>query len=264
MERLETLESFLPLQQSPVYAAAVQACGARVRWLDLPGGPALAVERGPLRLVSRAGVRDADDGRRALRRLARWTGVTLVTPDAPVSGFGLLPLITPMHHAIWDLSGQLRPGMAATWRNHLAAAERSGLRIDRGDGATLQHLIAVEGRQREARRYRALPAEFTRALDPDSLRLWQWQQGGEPGAAMAFIRHGATASYHLSWASDAARRAGVHPLMLVQAAEALRAEGVRWLDLGSVNTEAAPGLARFKLGTGAALHRLGPTMLVLP
>ena len=44
----------------------------------------------------------------------------------------------------------------------------------------------------------------------------------------------------------------------------LRAEGVRWLDLGSVDTEAAPGLARFKLGTGAALKRLGATCLVLP
>jgi hypothetical protein len=44
----------------------------------------------------------------------------------------------------------------------------------------------------------------------------------------------------------------------------LWAEGVRWLDLGSVDTEKAPGLARFKLGTGAELKRLGATMLVLP
>jgi hypothetical protein len=52
--------------------------------------------------------------------------------------------------------------------------------------------------------------------------------------------------------------------MLYRAACALREEGVRWLDLGSVNTEDAPGLARFKLGTGAALRRLGHTLLVLP
>jgi hypothetical protein len=52
--------------------------------------------------------------------------------------------------------------------------------------------------------------------------------------------------------------------MLLQAVEALRAEGVLWLDLGQVDTEAAPGLARFKLGTGADLRRLGATCLVLP
>jgi hypothetical protein len=52
--------------------------------------------------------------------------------------------------------------------------------------------------------------------------------------------------------------------MLARAAEALAAEGLRWLDLGTVDTEAAPGLARFKLGTGARLRRLGATCLVLP
>ena len=52
--------------------------------------------------------------------------------------------------------------------------------------------------------------------------------------------------------------------MLVRAAEALWVEGVRWLDLGSVDTERASGLARFKLGTGAELRRLGTTCLVLP
>ena len=52
--------------------------------------------------------------------------------------------------------------------------------------------------------------------------------------------------------------------LLLRAAEALWAEGVRWLDLGSLDSERAPGLARFKLGTGAELRPLGATCLVLP
>jgi lipid II:glycine glycyltransferase (peptidoglycan interpeptide bridge formation enzyme) len=83
-------------------------------------------------------------------------------------------------------------------------------------------------------------------------------------AGMAFIRHGTSASYHLAWGSDLARAESVHHLMLTRAAEALFAEGVRWLDLGSLDSERAPGLARFKLGTGAGLRRLGATLLVLP
>lgn len=261
-------ETFLPLQQSAVYADAVQRCGARARLVNLDCGRALAVERGLVRLVSRGPLWDkgatADDRQRALRRLARWPGVTLVTSEAPVSGWGLIPLVTPMHHAIWDLSADLHPGMAATWRNHLAAAVRAGTRIEPGERTTLQDLIAAEALQRRVRRYRALPEAFAQAVDPGAMRLWEWRQDGQLGAAVAFIRHGTSASYHLAWGSDVARRAKVHPLMLTLAAEALFAEGVRWLDLGSVNTEAAPGLARFKLGTGAALHRLGPTLLVLP
>lgn len=251
------LGAFLPLQQSAAYAAAVAACGARVRWLE---GGVLALERGRLRLVSRGTGLD----RAGVRRLARWPGVTLVTPEEEVAGFGLVPLVTPMHHAVWALGPDLRAGMARNWRGHLRQAERAGLRVRRGDAATLQALIRREAVQRAERRYRALPEGFTRALPSGAVRLWDWRQAGAVQAAMCFVVHGASASYHLSWGSDAARAAGVHQLMLTRAAEALWAEGVRWLDLGSVDSDRAPGLARFKLGTGAQLRRLGATCLVLP
>ena len=249
--------AFLPLQQSAVYAAAVAACGARVRWLE---GGVLAVERGPVRLVSRV----SGLGPAGLRRLARWPGLTVATPEEGVAGFGLVPLVTPMHHAVWALGPEVRAGMARNWRGHLRQAERVGVRVRQGDRATLDALIATEAVQRAARRYRALPEGFTRALPEGALRIWKWQRDGTTQAAMCFVVHGGSASYHLSWGSEAARTAGVHRLMLNRAAEALWAEGVRWLDLGSVDGERAPGLARFKLGTGAALKRLGATCLVLP
>jgi hypothetical protein len=260
--------AFLPFQQSAPYAAAVAACGARVAWHDLGCGRALAVERGRMRLISRGPVWGIEvteaERRHALRRFARWPGVTIVTPEAGIAGFGLVPLVTPMHHAIWELGPDLRLGMAGKWRNRLTAVERAGVRVGRGDRATLDQLIAEEAQQRQKRRYRALPEGFSRALPDDALRLWEWRQGGAIGAAMAFVVHETSATYHLGWASDAARGAGVHGLMLTRAAGALWAEGVKWLDLGAVDTEAAPGLARFKLGAGARLVRLGPTMLVLP
>ena len=249
--------AFLPLQQSAPYAAAVAGCGARAHWLE---GGVLAVERARLRLISRVVGLD----RAGLRRLARWRGVTLVTPEAAVAGFGLMPLVTPLHHAVWALGPDLRAGMARNWRGHLRQAERAGLRVRRGGTDTLETLIRAEAAQRATRRYRALPEGFTRALPDGALRLWEWRQDGVVQAAMCFIVHGTSASYHLAWGSDTARGAGVHPLMLTRAAEALWAEGVRWLDLGSVDGDRAPGLARFKLGTGAGLRRLGATCLVLP
>ena len=248
---------FQPFQQSAPYAEAAAACGGRVHRLD---GGVLAVERGRVRLISRAAGLD----RTGLRRLARWPGLTVATPEDGVSGFGLVPLVTPMHHAIWALGPDLRAGMAGKWRNRLVAAERAGVRVRRGGRDCLEALLLEEGRQRQARGYRALAEGFSRALPFGVLRLWEWRQAGALQAAMCFVVHGGSATYHIGWGSDAARRAGVHGVMLARAAEALRAEGVRWLDLGSVDTEAAPGLARFKLGTGAALKRLGATCLVLP
>lgn len=264
----EESKLFLPLQQSPVYAEAVARLGATSRWVNLGCGKALVINRGRLRMVLRGPIwdeaSDRRDRRKALHRLARWPGLTIATPGEGISGFGLIPLVTPLHHAIWRLGPDLRAGMARNWRNHLSKAERSAVRVMRGNGATLDRLIDVEGRQRAERGYRALPTAFTRALPENSLRLWEWRKAGAMQAGMAFVRHGTSASYHLAWGSDLARADSVHHLMLVRAAEALFAEGVRWLDLGSLDGEKAPGLARFKLGTGAELRRLGSTMLVLP
>ena len=266
-DSVSTEQKFSPFAQSVAYGLAAAACGAQVFTADLGIGQALVVQRGRMRLISRGPVWEAGSAaerRAALRRFARWPGVTVVTPENPLQGFGLIPLVTPMHHAVWDLSGDLRARLAGNWRNQLAVAERAGVRVARGQGDMLDGLIAAEAPQRVRRRYQTLPAAFTRSLPQDALRLWQWRLGGQMQAGMAFVVHGATASYHLAWASAAARAGRAHRVMLWQAALALRAEGVRWLDLGSVDSEAAPGLARFKLGTGAELRRLGATLLVAP
>lgn len=268
MTSCEGFDGFLPFQQSAPYAAAASALGARVRWCDLDRGRVLVVERGRVRLISRGpvweGEVDARDRVHALRRLARWPGVTIATPETEVRGAGLIPLVTPLHHAIWQLGPDLRGGTSGKWRNRLIRSENAGLSIQAGTAETLARLLAEETRQRGLRGYRSLPPAFSAALPPEALRLWAWEEAGDCAAAMAFVVHGSTATYHLGWGSDAARAAGVHAVMLVHAAEALRDEGVRWLDLGSVDTDRAPGLARFKLGTGAHLTRLGSTVLVLP
>jgi Acetyltransferase (GNAT) domain len=268
MAECEEFAGFLPLQQSEPYAVAVAANGARVRRIDLDVGQALVVERGRMRLISRgpvwAGACSASDQRRALRQLARWPGITFATPETAIAGFGVLPLITPMHHAIWQLAPDLRSMVSGKWRNRLIASEKAGIQPKTGDAATLLWLQEAEAIQRRARGYRSLPHSFTQALPATALRLWHWRRGAEIAAAMAFVVHGSTATYHLGCGSEAARAAGAQGVMLMAAAEALWTEGVRWLDLGSVDTDRAPGLARFKLGTGARLKPLGPTVLVLP
>lgn len=268
MRHCEDITGFLPFQQSAPYAMAATASGATVRQFDLDGGRAMVVERGRLRLVSRGPVWEEGvtrvDRRQGLRRLARWPGLTLATPETAVAGLGLVPLVTPLHHAIWTLCPDLRARVSGKWRNRLAAAERAGVKVRPGGRATFARLIAEEALQRQARGYRCLPAQFSQALPSDTLRIWEWHHDGACSAAMAFVLHGTTATYHLGWGSEAARQTDVHTVMLMAAAMALRDEGARWLDLGSVDTDRAPGLARFKLGTGASLKQLGATVLVLP
>jgi Acetyltransferase (GNAT) domain len=247
--------------QSTPYAVAAAAMGARMGRAMIDSQQVQWLDRRGLRLVPR-GPLDAQ----GLRQLARHWGATVAVPEVAVQGLGLVPLVTPQHVALWDIGPEpatLLKRMNGKWRNRLVTA-KGVVAVRKGNAATLGALLVAEGVQRAKRGYRALPAAFTQALPWGAVRVWEWRPRGQIQAAMCFVRHGKAATYHLGWAADAARAQGVHGVMLWQAVLALRAEGVQMLDLGLVDHDAAPGLARFKLGTGAALHGLGPTVLVLP
>ena len=261
-----------PLPQSWEYGAAMQTLGARVRRAVLRAdGQMLAVaqvlQRPGLRQISRGPVwlpqLDAALQRRALRGLARFAGVLVATPEDPVPGFGLAPLRAPRSHALWSLDADeagLLAGLQGKWRNRLRRAQAPGVSAS---PVPLMQIVAAEGWQRRERGYRGLPASFIVAWPGEKL-IVHWSDADGLQAGMVFLRHGCWASYHIGWASDAGRAAFAHGPMLWQAALLLRQQGVRMLDLGDVDSDAAPGLARFKLGTGARRHQLGAPTWVLP
>ena len=267
------------LQARAGYGAIAAAAGRGLRRFRITAdgrlvGLAQVLGRGGLWLCSRGPVFAADlpeaTRRRALRRLARaLPGVLIATPEEPVAGFGLVPLITARHQALWDLTpeeGALRAGLQGKWRNRLAAAERAGLRVRVEQAA--DWLIAAEASQRKDRGYRALPPAFATAWaqqSPGSALVLSAGTAAAPRqAGVMVLRAGAGASYHLGWSGPAGRAAGAHNLLLWQAALRLRGMGLRRFDLGDINSEAGAGLMHFKLGTGASVHRLGATCLVLP
>ncbi len=127
--------------------------------------------------------------------------------------------------------------------------------------------MQAETAQRRARGYRALPLELARAwarVAADQARLVQCHWQGQTVAQMLILIHGTAATYHIGVTTDEGRRHAAHHLMLAQVADWLAARGVTQLDLGPVDTEGAPGLARFKIGSGATLHRTGGSWLRLP
>lgn len=278
-QALAALGPCAPLQVDWAYGEIAAAKGRKLRRLAFwQGGRRIGltqvVGRGPLWLVSRGPLFAPDlpeaNQRAALRALARaLRGVLIATPEAPLAGFGLVPLITARHHALWPLEAPeptLRAALAGKWRNRLAQAERSGLRVaEEGD---FDWLLRAEAAQRAERGYRALPPEFARAWRQarkgGTLCLSARNAAGARVAGVLMLRHGAGASYHIGWSAEEGRASGAHNLLLWQAALRLKARGVARLDLGDVNSEAGAGLMHFKLGTGASTAALGATVLVLP
>ncbi|GIT85375.1 hypothetical protein ROBYS_03910 [Roseobacter sp. OBYS 0001] len=81
---------------------------------------------------------------------------------------------------------------------------------------------------------------------------------------MLFLEHGPVATYHLGWTSSAGRGANAHYALLMHAADYFAERSITRLDIGTVDTENTPGLARFKIGSGAQVRALGGTWIRMP
>lgn len=279
------------LQQHPRYGRAVGRLGGRAELLRLCEAgqdiahlqllrrrlgpvPVAWLGRGP---VWRPEI--GDDARAAaLVALPRLLpGLAALMPETAadarlLSRAGLPALFTPQSVAELDLTHPAPARLNAQhgkWRNRLRKAEAAGLHVAHRplDPDRDAPLLDLELAQRRARRYAALPPAFTRAWaaeGPGTTRLFTATCKGEVAAFLLLLLHPPVATYHIGWTGAQGRRASAHHLLLWQAAEWLARMGYARLDLGSVDTDAAPGLARFKLGSGATLRQLGPTLLRLP
>lgn len=278
---------FVPLQQSPAYGAALAALGAGVARLairdgDATLGVAQVISRGvgPFRLslISRGPVWATSPGPAGegtalgliARAIARDRGV-LVATGVAARGRGL-PLAGERAAALLDLAAKpevLRARAGAKWRNRLVRAEaaRLFLRTEVPTPSEVAAVLTTDAAQQRLRGYRSLPAAFTHAWlarDPKAALLVEARAQGVPVAWMFFLLHAPTASYHIGWTGVAGRQLNAHNLVLWHAMVHLHAAGYRTLDLGTVDSRAAPGIARFKLGAGAQVTPLGPTRLILP
>lgn len=292
-----TAELAAPIRQHhPLDAAATEATGRRVRHLALRdggrlvGGAQIGLRRWPgwgdFAVLGRGPLWAAELGpseRRAalhalLLRLRREHRGVMAAPDRiggadPLAGGPWLPVVTPISLAELALDADpetLLARQAGKWRNRLRRAEASGLRVAdapwRPDPA--HWLLKAEALQRRTRGYRGAEDAYTlgwaEAGGAGATRLFTARSAGRVVAAMLFLLHPPGASYHIGWSDAAGRAMGAHTLLLWRAALWLSGRGCTALDLDVVETETAPGLARFKLGSGARVVTLGATRLWAP
>jgi len=260
-----------PLHQSQEYETALRHLGRTP--LRLPDG-ALALRRrlpGGLQatMLPRAAPRSLAALHDQLTASGLQRSLVILAPNAPLDS-GALPLLSPACVAELPLlpdPDRQRAALHQKWRNRLARAEDRGLTVTSGQGAALDWLLRAEEAQRCDRGYRGWPATLTRAYlaaNRDAGVLLSAREAGKPIAAVLILRHGSAATYHIGHTTPRGRAVGAHNLLLWRATRQLADSGVSSLELGPLDTESAPGLARFKLGSGAHARRLGGTWLWWP
>ncbi len=156
-------------------------------------------------------------------------------------------------------------GLHGKWRNGLRTAEGAGLRI-RTAGRTriVDEALDAYDSFRRNQRFIGPPAALIRQIrqaSSSAIQIWQASQSSETVAGIAMARHGASATYLAGWTGEQGRTTNAHNLLLWRAVIELHEAGIQWLDLGGIDTQTAPGLARFKLGLGGVLETQAGTYL---
>ena len=272
----------LPLQQSEGFARALGVMGRTAAIESLQGcGQVLVVTRaigplGRLRLAARGPVFGADataDDRIAGLRAARLHGLDAETGDARVlRRAGFVQVMTPATIAVLPVHADADMQLAQAdgkWRNAARQGQAAGLRIRQRllCPSRDRWLLDADIAQQRAKRFRALPHALSLAFaqaNPGCALVLTASEGGTPVAAMLFLRHGTAATYQIGWSGARGRSLRAHHALLIDACRRLAAMGVTQIDLGTLDTATAPGLARFKLGSGAVARPLGGTWVRLP
>jgi hypothetical protein len=291
----------LPLQQHWAYGRALQAIGVPVElWLAWQEHTlqafALVAKRRFFGLVEVASMmrgpvwmRAPEDGDnialmtafKAQARPWRWRFLAqqpeLAESSETLSATrkaGLTRVMTG-YSTVWlDLAPEvaiLRAGLDGKWRNQLNRAEDAHLSISLGGRKPQQYawLIEKEAEQRKGRGYHGVPLGLV-PLYADAMEEETQSQavlsvsalsGRRKIAGAMFLMHGNSATYHIGWASEEARAVHAQNRVIYEGMLALKERGIRFLDLGGIDTASGAGIARFKLGTGARASTLAGTFI---
>lgn len=287
---------FAPLQQAYAFGEVIAGHGGTVHRAELTTGGETAglcqvvVRKFPgFRLVTALmGPVWLDDGLTPERKAEAIDQLGRTLPVKGPRAFLLMPpggeaavpemlrlrrVVSPYHTVLLDLTQDeevLLAGTNGKWRNRLKAAGKAGLTVNPLGRRAEQYkwLLEAERRQQKRGGYRALsplmvPA-WQESAGKGSIIGYEARLGMERVAGMLIFRHGRSATYHIGWSSPSGREVNAMNLLLWQAIRQLKKKGVTTLDLGGVDTDHAPGVARFKLGTGGQLLSQSGTWLLSP
>lgn len=265
-----TSDLALPLQQHPHFADALTRMGRQVEFLEAPGAtPVLAVRQFGQLMTSRSPIwRDSAELRR--------TGLRLINADAPcddtLRAAGFRRLMTNAHVAELDLTGtsaQRQCAMKPKWRNAWRKSQGKRFTCAMAPFSPYDHqwLLSEDRAQQRSKQFRGLPHTLVLAYaasHPAQVQVLTARESGAAIAAMLFLLHAPVVTYHIGWTTARGRDLCAHHHMIMYAANCFASQGHYRLDLGTVDTDTAPGLARFKIGTGARVRPLGGSWLRLP
>lgn len=201
-----------------------------------------------------------------------WTPDRIAQPATRHRLSGYRRVLTGYSTVLVDLKPDLvaiKAQLNGKWRNLLRSSERSEIVIKAVKGGKLHEwLVSANESYRQKIGYNGPSPDFIKSLgyfsNPNGRQVWLAMVNDKPIAGVIMQKHGRMGTYYAGCTSPQGRQLRAHHRLLWHATEQLKASGVITLDLGGIDTEKAPGVARFKLGMGGAPVTLAGTYLIPP
>ncbi|MDQ2089671.1 peptidoglycan bridge formation glycyltransferase FemA/FemB family protein [Marimonas arenosa] len=172
---------------------------------------------------------------------------------AAKAGFDPAPRVAPYRSFAMDLSldeESLMTALKGKWRTDLRYAQKSGLGLDSGLTPDLEErFLALFEEVQKTKEFRPdITPEFHFALQGDDLRhdILIATKDGTDIAGIVTGSCARTAVYLYGATSDIGRRLRAGYFLTWQGIALARARGLAWYDLGGVDFEENPSVARFK------------------
>lgn len=190
----------------------------------------------------------------------RWGRKRRIIPktDIDITPFGF-EKIRDGYQTIWlDLRPDietLRANLKKNWRASLQKAEKQDLSIIWDEkGKYLAWLLSSYMKDRATKGYDGASLQLLKALTQNcSFLIGRVEANQKPIAGILIFKHGPAATYQLGFSTSAGRDKTAHHIVLWQAIERLKIEGIKDFDLGGINDETAKGVKRFKEGLGGSI-----------
>jgi lipid II:glycine glycyltransferase (peptidoglycan interpeptide bridge formation enzyme) len=151
----------------------------------------------------------------------------------------------------------LRKQLDVKWRNQLTRSEKNNLNVSIGTGIPeFRTFCEMYLQMLNRKRFNTTVnvEEFQRMQEDlpekERMRILIAESGGTPVAGVVASGMGSTAIYLLGATSDAGLTSKGTYLLHWTLIQTLKADGIRWYDLGGIDPEQNPGVFHFKKGFG--------------
>lgn len=192
----------------------------------------------------------SEGGRRQI-----YTGYTTIIID-----------LTKSEEELWEM-------LKSKNKNKIRKAEKNNLKINMSDHQHqhMDFILGKEQQQQQSAQYNGLPPDFTvsyaklSSKNDGVVSFFAYKADAKPHdlpvAGAVCLRHGCGATYHIGWNGSEGRSLQAMNYILWQMIKNLKEMNVKFLDLGGINTDQAPDLARFKLSFGGSIKFLPGSFL---